>query len=211
MEKQDYLQMLQGLLPQGKAWNREPDSNLTKLLSAAAAEFAKIDARIRDIIKESDPRSALETLEEWELEFGLPDPCSEGFVTTIQERRQAVLQKMLSRGGQSPKYYKELAAVLGYDIIITENVPFRVGKSRCGQRYIEGPYSRKRVQLTDTLDILFTWNTRVLGPRVTFFRVGVSRVGKDPLAKITRAEDLECIFNRNNQSHAKLTFAYEGA
>ncbi len=38
-----YLGLLQGLLPTGPAWPRDPDATLTKLLSAEAEEFARLD------------------------------------------------------------------------------------------------------------------------------------------------------------------------
>lgn len=210
MGREAYLQQLQALLPTGKAWNRERNSNLTGMLAALASELSLVHDRATDIVKESDPRTTVEMLEEWETQTALPDVCSSGIVSTIQERRLAVLQKLTSRGGQSPKYFKELAATYGYQVTITENVPFRAGHSECGRLYEEGPYSIKAHHAMSDLNFRFIWNVKVNGPRVTWFRCSESEAGKDPLAKITRAEDLECIFNRLKPAHTKLTFAYEG-
>lgn len=70
----DYLQQLQELLPPGPAWPRDPDAYLTRLLSAWAAECARVDARANALMDEADPRATAELLPDWERMLGLPDP-----------------------------------------------------------------------------------------------------------------------------------------
>ncbi len=209
--KKDYTAFLQALLPTGQAWNRQENSNLTLLLDAFAAEFLAIHNRALDLLKESDPRSTIEMLTDWETETGLPDSCSEGIATTFQERRQAILQKLTTIGGQSASYFRSIAEGYGYEVEITENLPFRVGESYTGEEYIEGEYSRRQIHLTDDTSIRFYWNAKVLEPRVNYFRCGESECGIETLATITQAEDLECILMRLKPAHTHLTFAYEGA
>ena len=97
-----------------------------------------------------DPSRSLEMLREWETVWGLPDPCT-GALSTLQERRAALMARIMSVGGQSPGYFIRLAATLGYTITITENVGgdptvwrvnaptttvrwFRAGRSRAGEQ-----------------------------------------------------------------------------
>lgn len=195
-----YRRQLQDLLPTGAAWSRGRDAMLTKLLTGLAAIFARIDGRADDLAAEAIPLSPVELLPEWERDTGLPDPCSGAYATTVEERQQAVRAKLTARGGQSKAYFIALAERLGYQIEIVEYRPFRCGVSSVGGPDRLGPHEQR-----------FVWKVRVLGPRVTPFRVGQSRVGVDPLLKVTRAQDLECLFRRLGPAHMTLKFAYEGA
>ncbi|MEH6630154.1 MAG: putative phage tail protein [Halopseudomonas aestusnigri] len=195
----DYRTQLQEKLPRGPAWSRELNSTLTLLLDGLAEELSRAHNSAVDLIAEMNPLTTLVLLPVWESLCGLPDTCSAGYATTIQERRAAVINKLNETGGQSPQYFKDLATRLGYSIELTERKPFICGKSQCGKDSLTGgAISRYR------------WNVKVLGPRVTYFRAGASQCGVDPLAKITRAEDLECIFKRIKPAQTELIFGYEG-
>lgn len=193
-----YLAQLQALLPLGSAWQRNAAATLTRLLGALAEELARVDARADDVINESDPRSTLELLADWERVCGLPDACGAELATTLQERRATVLTKLTSLGGTSKAYFLALATAMGYTIEIDEFRPFVAGLNRCGDRLNGGHAVR------------YQWRVRVVGPRYTPFRAGVSQCG-DLLGKITRAEDLECKLKRLKPAHTNLIVSYEGA
>ena len=195
----DYRTQLQEKLPPGPAWSRERDSTLTLLLDGLAEELSRAHNSAIDLIAEMNPLTTFVLLPVWEALCGLPDTCSAGYATTIQERRASVINKLNETGGQSPQYFKDIAARLGYSIILTERKPWVVGKSTCGKNFLIGPAINR-----------YKWTVKVLGPRVTYFRSGASQCGIDPLAKITRAEDLECIFNRIKPAQTELIFGYEG-
>ncbi len=128
-------QVLQGLLaglPIGWAWPRDPQSVGAKLLRAHAAELAALEAGIAALLEEADPRTTTLLLEEWERALGLPDPCMP-LNATIEQRRRALVARVIAQGGQSRQYFTDLAAALGYAITIQEFRPFRVG-SRIGSR-----------------------------------------------------------------------------
>ena len=110
---EDYRRLLAALLPQGLIWPRDAESNLGRLLHSLAEELARIDARGGDLINEADPRTAFELLSQWEKVCGLPDECS-ALSETLAARRGAVLAKLTALGGQTPDYFIELAATLGY-------------------------------------------------------------------------------------------------
>mgnify|MGYP000979212013 FL=1 len=71
----DYLAMLQALLPRGAAWVREPDAVLTRLLAASAEELARLDSMAWRLLDETNPQTAIDSLEDWERLLGLPDEC----------------------------------------------------------------------------------------------------------------------------------------
>ncbi len=194
---QDYLTILQALLPTGAAWPRDEEATLTKFLTGFADSLARVHNRCVDLIDEADPRTTVELIAEWERVCGLPDDCAPAAGATLAERRAAVVAKIAARGGQSRAFFADLAGRLGYEIEINEFRPFICGRSRCGERLHGGAACR------------FYWRVRVPGPRVAPFRCGVSRTG-ERLGLIRRAEDLECLFRRLAPAHSVLIFAYEG-
>ncbi len=195
----DYLHQFLALLPTGRIpWPRDPGTRLYQLLSGLSVEFARVDDRVIDLRDEADPHTTLELLDEWEEFAGLPDPCSAGLVTTLQERRRALESKLLATGGASEAYFMAICNEMGYEVEIERFRPFICGLSRCGDVLNGAPSVRH------------TWRVRVIGPRVTLFRTGSSQCG-DRLGKISRAEDLECRLHNLKQAHTRLIVAYEGA
>jgi len=194
-EQGDYLKLLQGLMPAGVAWTDEPDAILTLLLAGLAEDLTRGHNRGADARDESDPRSTLEMLPDWERVTGLPDECTLD-ADTLQERRAAVVAKLRSTGGQSVAYFRDLAESLGCQVVIEEFKPFICGISRCGD-VLNGGH-----------EVRLHWRVRVLGPRVTYFRCGASRAG-DKLLKISIAEDLECQLRQRSPAHTELIVSYQ--
>jgi len=211
MDLSDYKNLLIKLLPQGLAWPRQPNLTRDILLEAHAEELVRVESRTFDLLRESDPRTAIETLEDWERVAGLPDDCVISSTTTLQERRARLVQKLTSTGGQSPAFFYDLATELGYPVEIFEYRPFVAGYSEIGISEIDMPNSTVKIVVTDLPAIRYYWDINVLEPRVIWFRCGESEAGKDPLAKIDFADDLECVINKLQPAHAELIFAYEGA
>ncbi|EGJ50260.1 YmfQ family protein [Desulfocurvibacter africanus] len=195
MRTQDYRDMLLALCPPGQALASAPGSTWRRLLEALAQELARVDARSGRLQAESDPRQALELLEDWERALDLPDACNPAG-STLQERRMAVTQRLTVEGGQSPAYYRDLAARLGYEIALDEYRPFVAGLSRCGDVLCGGH------------DVRHSWRVTVHGPRVTYFRAGESATG-ERLLSISAAEDLTCILRRLAPAHTTVVIAYE--
>ena len=87
----------------------------------------------------------------------------------------------------------------------------KVGISQVGGANSSGNSDSVRFDMLGaTADMRAWWRIRVLGPRVTWFKVGISTLGQDPLARISRAEDLECLLGRYQPAHSFLTMSYEG-
>ncbi len=112
-----YTMLLQQLLPSGAALDREPQSNLAKLLTGLAEEFARIDARVELLINEMHPSTISDLIDEWEASLGLPDNCVT-FDLTITDRRDMIKGRLTATGGASQQYFIDLAASMGFTITI---------------------------------------------------------------------------------------------
>ncbi|MEJ1411083.1 MAG: putative phage tail protein [Candidatus Sedimenticola sp. (ex Thyasira tokunagai)] len=192
MTAEHYLTQLQALLPQGLAWSREPDTNMSRLLAAMAEELARVDGRIDDLFKEADPRTAYELLSDWERVAGLPDSCTTA-VDTTAERRAVLHAKLTNIGGQSRQFFIDLAASLGYAITISEYQPFVAG-SHAGD-----------VVSSDTWH--HAW--QINAPETTITQLTAGGGAGEPLRDWGN-EILECAIRRLAPAHTTPLFAYGG-
>ncbi len=187
-----YTAQLQQLLPTGAAWTRDPAATLTAVLAALAAEFARVDARVDDLLTEIDPRSTYELLTDWERVLGLPDGCAP-VLGTLAERRAGLIQKLAGLGGQTPAFFVALAAALGFDVVIHE-FDSDVDDYSPGLDISGGKWRLVwRVEVLDQTDF-------------TVFRAGVSAAG-DRLTE-GGALDLECVIKRAKPAHTLVLFTY---
>ncbi len=192
MDINEYKENLKDLLPQGLMWPRENGTGLDKFLYAVATELARVDSRVRDMLREAYPLSSAELLEDWERVVGLPEPCV-GTPTDVQTRRQAVHEKLGRRGGQSRQYFIDLAAKYGFTITIAEYNTFRAGHSSAGDP-VNGPQWR------------FAWRVNAPETTIRTFKAGQNSAG-DPLRRWGN-ELLECLINRLKPAHTHVIFAY---
>jgi len=189
----DYLEQLKTLLPPGQAFPREAGTTLHKLLEGMAIELARVDGRGESLPFEANPASTIEMLVDWERVAGLPDKCSGVLEETLQGRRNALLTKLTSTGGQSAEYFIGLAASLGYTVTIEEFRPFRAGMSRAGDPLTNGPW-------------VHTWLVRAPEVSVTEFRAGLSAAGER--LRTWGNDTLECKLNQLKPAHTIALFAY---
>lgn len=190
---EQYKELLKALLPPGEAFPRDVSTNMDDLLAALAEEWARIEARGENLIVESLPATANEMLSDWERVAGLPDKCAGTLETTMQGRRNALVSKLTSTGGQSRDYFIAVAKALGYEITISEFRPFRAGFSQAGDPLTNG-------------DWVYTW--RVNAPETTIieFKAGLSAAGE---ALRTWGNDtLECKINQLKPAHTIVLFGY---
>lgn len=193
-----YKELIKSLYPKGKAWFFTLLSDQDKLLDSLAIEPARVEERADQFLVEMNPYTTFEMLDNWERFLAIPDECTPEGELTIQERRQRIVQKLTSGGGQSAEFYKRILQQLGYDVEIFDVVDysaFRVGVSTVGQR------------LTNTAAWAFTFT--VVGPATYSyqFRVGQNSVG-DRLA-FAENETLECVIRKYAPAHTTVLFAYE--
>lgn len=187
-----YVKQLQNLLPKGAAWNRDPDSTLTKLLTGIAQELFNCEVRVEDLLRESDPRTALEMLADWERVTGLPDPCT-GPLDSLEARRGAVVARLGHQGGQSRAFFLSLAESLGYTVSITEYRPFVAGSPAGG--------------VLSNGDWLHTWMVTAPETTVRKFKAGA---GAGERLATWGNDELECAIERAKPAHTNVIFAYQG-
>lgn len=188
-----YARQLKALLPQGVAWNLQPESVLSKVMLALADELSRVDSRAVDLEREIDPRSTVELLIDWERILDLPDGCTPDG-QTVEQRRAAVVAKYTQLGGQSRQFFIDVADALGYAITITEFRPFRAGISTAGD------------PLTNTSAWLHTWQVNAPAETIFYFRAGSGSAG-EPLRNWGN-EQLECVISDRKPAHTRVLFTY---
>lgn len=122
----NYQAQLQALLPPGRVFNGEPDTEIAQYLELLAGWFSDLDARAQNLLTEMDPRSTSELLGEWEESLALPDSCTTG-VSAVVERRRDVVAKLTDHGGARIARYIGLATAMGYGSATTK----RLGPATC--------------------------------------------------------------------------------
>lgn len=124
---EQYKHLLKSLYPKGKAWNKETGSVLDQYCHALAEEFKRIDDRQKDLIVECHVSLATELLDEHEEDYNINNSD-----LTTQERRDALVVKLLTTGGLRPQYYIDLLTAAGYTATIEEYTPAWVGTAVVG-------------------------------------------------------------------------------
>lgn len=204
-----YAETAAAALPPGAFWQgfRDYDGTGRELLRAKAQTWLDVDLAAERLIAESQPARAFEMLSDHETQVGLPDSCFQTLNVNIETRRNTVLTRYRAQGGQSPKYFIDLANSLGYDVTVTERRPFVCGLSKIGgDSGGAAPVTRIDSIGADR----FSWRVVVPEPRVTWFRCGSGVLGQDTLATIIRAGDLECLLARYQPAHQVLAVSYQG-
>lgn len=187
-----YRNQQTALAPPGQALPDQSDSNWQLLLQALAEEYARLDGRLHDLVKEGNPESANELLTDWERLLALPGPC-DTLPETIQERRLAAHSKLIRVGGASPGYFIALAESLGYQITITEYRPFRAGFSAAGDSLTNDQW-------------LHHWMVNAAETAVVEFSAGQSAAGEP--VRSWGEDQLECPIEQLKPAHTVVNFSY---
>lgn len=140
----DYFDQLKALLPTGAAWGDpvQGEGPLDEALWGTAPGLGRCDIRAQELHNETDPRSTVELIGDWERVAGIPAVCTarcapEEGEFTLWQRQNRVQNRLLSRGGQSKDYFIAQAAALGRTVTIEEFPPFAAG-SPAGSRVFVG-------------------------------------------------------------------------
>jgi len=190
MNADAYLGQLRQLLPPGAAWRAESGGDLEGVLEAWAQEFARLDGRIEDLRRESDPESAVELLPDWERVLGLAD-LTAGY--SLAERQSAAYVRLTENGDVSGPSWIERAANLGHAITLREPPAMVCGPSECGDEL--APFTVRNV-LEVTAHIVLTFPAEC----------GAFVCG-DMLGSYD-TQRLEREMNRIKQAHTFLQFIY---
>lgn len=190
-----YSLALQNLLPKGAAWDRSSDDVVSRLLTGISLEFQRIHNRAIDLLRESDPRSCSELLEDWERYLGLPDDCDTDNDFSLERRYRLVNRALSFRGGQSPGYFIKYIEALGFVATVYEYKEFRPGLSVAGDPISNG------------ISWVNTWQLNLPASLAYNFSVGISTAG-EPL-RVIRNDSVECSVNHIKPAHTKVIFAFE--
>jgi uncharacterized protein YmfQ (DUF2313 family) len=224
----DFAAAWASMLPQGSAWPRAPQTVLQQVilglcgiwgapapnaLPTSTVPEVDVDDRAADLLGiESDPRTTVELLPDWERAFGLPDLCLTEPLT-IGDRQKALVARIAILGGQSRQWFINYASFIGYTITIVERAPYVCGISRCGGTIGETPDDPNwyRWEL-GSAQVRWWWTVSPANIRLTWFRCGAGggQVGVDPMLTINTPNDLECAFNRYKPAHSTITFNFSG-
>jgi len=226
---EDYAEGMRNLLPHGQAWPRSTESTLWMTVEGLAYYWGFVDGRAADLLeRESDPRTTVELLPDWERNWGLPDPCYTS-PQTIAARQLALVQRMTLLGSQSRQFYIDFAKFLGYTITISEYRPFTVGIDRCGDNRVigDGTYMRDEfgrpivnplgvpIVNGDTSEYPYVlgppenryyWTVHVSTAGLQWFRCASGQCGVDPHLRFMIPEDLDCVLQRWKPAHTQIIF-----
>ena len=128
----DYQQQLGQLLPPGPAFDLALQPDWAQIVAALAPELARVDDNGEALLLEMNPATATALLPYWEGYLGLPDLCTVPGSQTLEERRQAVLDKLTATGAPQLSYYRKVGNQLGLTIDLEEFRQARVGLSVVG-------------------------------------------------------------------------------
>lgn len=139
-----YARLAAQLLPPGRLFSLDADAKLPKLLEALTDEFARIALRAEtSLLDEADPRTASETLPEWEQFLSLPDDRVPTLPSTEEGRRVVLAQKLVRRGGQKYAFFEALCTACGYPLLGIELYADKVLRAgfRVGARVLEANWA----------------------------------------------------------------------
>ncbi|UFH28833.1 YmfQ family protein [Pseudomonas sp. CIP-10] len=165
MTEDDYRDQLQQLFPPGPAFDPELQPDVAQLIAGSAPELARVDAAAAQLSLEQNPATVTWLLADWEAYLGLPDACTVPGSQTLEERRQAVINKLTATGAPQRSYYLSLANQAGVEAQIAEFRPPRAGPAVAGDfLYGDGwPWSW---QVQVPIDLFATVEAAVLDCRL---------------------------------------------
>ena len=189
-----YAAQLAALMPPGLALSTDdPTSDLYEVLRRMAISLDDVDAFFWQILRESDPRNAINLLAEWEQALALPDSCTIG-APTLDERQRAAYAKYTDRGGARIPRYIGIAHALGYNNVQTRRYEMYTCESSCEMPLNDNPADR------------FWWGL-VLNSGSRSIESTTESTCETPLM-IGGDAQLECIIRRENQAMAEVHFIY---
>jgi len=201
----DLLPQVIAVAPRGPIWGTDEAGDGTgaspvmrKLWRAVAGWLADLYREAFETAAQCFPSAITFSLDDWEAEYGLPDPCTSPDSGELG-RINAVRARFGAQGGASPAYFVCLAASVGYDITISEPSDFICDLSEC-----DGD------DTVVTVNGHHEWIVRLNGLGDTWFYCDDGMCDDTPLEGFVVATDLECVLRRVAPTHTTLIFDYSG-
>jgi uncharacterized protein YmfQ (DUF2313 family) len=191
--------------PRGPIWGTDEVSDGTGASPGMRRIWKALAGWLSDYYKaafeaaiQAFPSAITYSLDDWEAEYGLPDPCTSP-ESGVQGRINAVRARFGAQGGASPAYFVCLAASVGYDITITEPSDFICDVSECdGDDTVVDANGHHE------------WIVHLLGFGDIWFYADEGVVDETPLEGFLIATDLECILRRVSPLNTSIIFDYSG-
>ena len=174
-------------------------SVLYRFWTAIGAGFANAYRALFQVSMESTSVTLDQSLEDWEHELGLPDPCM-AETDSRAARIAAVRTRVLASAIVTPQDFIRLAASMGYEVFIEEPRPFECGISECGWTD----------EIAGSMDgqIEWDWIVSIAGQPARYFEMGESECGIDALTDWEPIQDIECMFRRIAPAWSRPLFVY---
>ncbi|EPG6562161.1 YmfQ family protein [Morganella morganii] len=179
------------LLPNGRAWSKDPQGDTGKLMLATGEELARVDAINESLLQEIFADRAFMLLEDWEDFAGLPD-CSIDRESSVDARRRAVKAKLVMSGSLCNQFYERLAADRGYNIRIEERYPHHCLRTCLHPIYPDINWFRVFVHVAD---------------KTTHWATVLDNCQQR--LRIADAADLACLLERYAPAETEFVFIYE--
>ena len=192
VDREAYVEQLEAMLPKGRAWPRGRGTVLHALIQGLATQLHDIDTDATGLLTEIRPSTTVNLLPDWERVMGLPDECS-NLGSTIQERRAAVLTKLVSRLGMSAEDYKAIGRTFGVEIEVEELDQARA-EAIAGLDTSNGKWR-------------FVWWIRIPTTADIQYFDTLSDV-LTPLRSVVRNQELECRLRKAAPAHTHLVLSY---
>lgn len=193
----EYARQARQLMPIGLVWEFGEDTTRYKLWQGVGDELCEIEDQLLRVVEESDPRTAIETLAEWESMLDIPGACGVIAPTTL-ERQANVFARYTRNDPTSVNDYIAFASSLGFAITVEEYQRFEVGRSTVGEALTN-----------DDPGWPITWNVHLPLATPAFFSASRSAAG-EPLVSSSNAR-LECELELEKPAHTIVIFTTDAA
>lgn len=136
----DHMDMVSDLLPQGRAWPRDPDSTLMKYWRAFADVIKFAEDRICSLANEFYCSTFSETTEIWTEQYlgvvpndpsSIDAACLKPRATSATDYNALVCAKMIEQGGSECSYFTDYARALGWVISCEDVSEMQVAMAGC--------------------------------------------------------------------------------
>jgi uncharacterized protein YmfQ (DUF2313 family) len=103
-----------------EAKNKE-GSTLRKILEGLALEWLNFNDKLDKVSNEYNPTSTTDLIQDWETFVGIPDSCI-SVASTLEQRRLNILLKLAGVNVSTETQFKNIAAILGYNIQVSNGI-----------------------------------------------------------------------------------------
>ncbi|MBQ4781946.1 DUF2313 domain-containing protein [Pectobacterium versatile] len=117
---EEWMDVLQQLMPVGKAWPRDVSADLNRVLKAFSRRLNRAESNADLLLAEMKPETTQLMIDDWERYLGLPE-CDVN--NTFISRRDGIVEKFHRKGGLAAWQIEALAEKLGFSVSVEKILP----------------------------------------------------------------------------------------